>query len=125
MVQLQKPRGGTGESGARTTILDRTNDGERRRKRRCELYESLTHTTNPLNPSHSEPEYSPPDFQAMRSNLSPLGKVIAGSIEVGVTTGMSYISSGMLGYFGGGLLQSRNIRELGMKGERATPTPEP
>ena len=55
----------------------------------------------------------------MRANLSPLGKVIAGSCEVGVTTGMSYVSSGMLGYFGMGVWQLKSIGELGMKGIHA------
>ncbi|GMH97278.1 hypothetical protein TrVE_jg6343 [Triparma verrucosa] len=67
----------------------------------------------------SEPERVPPDYQAMRANLSPLGKVIAGSCEVGVTTGMSYVSSGMLGYFGMGVWQLKSIGELGMKGIHA------
>ena len=86
-----------------------------------------THTLSPNPPSlpppthipHSEPERVPPDYQAMRANLSPLGKVIAGSCEVGVTTGMSYVSSGMLGYFGMGVWQLKSIGELGMKGIHA------
>ena len=42
-------------------------------------------------------------LEEMRAQLGPLGKTVAGAVEVGVVTAGSYLSGGILGYVGGGL----------------------
>mmetsp|Transcript_25391 Transcript_25391/g.32307 ORF Transcript_25391/g.32307 Transcript_25391/m.32307 type:complete len:177 (+) Transcript_25391:23-553(+) len=40
----------------------------------------------------------------MREQLGPIGRAIAGAVEVGVVTGGSYLSGGILGYLLGGVM---------------------
>mmetsp|Transcript_13380 Transcript_13380/g.29044 ORF Transcript_13380/g.29044 Transcript_13380/m.29044 type:complete len:346 (-) Transcript_13380:84-1121(-) len=59
--------------------------------------------------SSDEPQgYVGPDgeelsLEEMRARLGPMGKTIAGAVEVGIVTAGSYLSGGILGYVGGGL----------------------
>ena len=39
----------------------------------------------------------------MRARLGPVGKTVAGAVEVGMVTAGSYLSGGIMGYIGGGL----------------------
>ena len=48
-----------------------------------------------------EEEYS---LTEIRANLGPIGKTIAGAVEVGIVAAGSYISGGILGYFIGGTM---------------------
>ena len=42
-------------------------------------------------------------LEEMRARLGPVGKTVAGAVEVGMVTAGSYLSGGILGYIGGGL----------------------
>jgi hypothetical protein len=42
-------------------------------------------------------------LEEMRARLGPVGKSVAGAVEVGMVTAGSYLSGGILGYIGGGL----------------------
>ena len=42
-------------------------------------------------------------LEEMRAALGPVGKAVAGAVEVGVVTAGSYLSGGAMGYVGGGL----------------------
>jgi hypothetical protein len=42
-------------------------------------------------------------LEEMRARLGPVGKTVAGAVEVGMVTAGSYLSGGILGYLGGGL----------------------
>jgi len=42
-------------------------------------------------------------LEEMRARLGPVGKTVAGAVEVGMVTAGSYLSGGVLGYIGGGL----------------------
>mmetsp|Transcript_18650 Transcript_18650/g.26266 ORF Transcript_18650/g.26266 Transcript_18650/m.26266 type:complete len:403 (+) Transcript_18650:70-1278(+) len=45
---------------------------------------------------------TPQSLEEMRAQLGPIGKLIANSVEVGVTTAGSYLSGGLFGYIIGG-----------------------
>ena len=42
-------------------------------------------------------------LEEMRARLGPVGKTVAGAVEVGMVTAGSFLSGGILGYIGGGL----------------------
>ena len=56
----------------------------------------------------------------MRASLSPLGKVIAGTVEVTVSTSISYLSSYAIGYLFSGVFNAFKVRSVGLKGLHST-----
>mmetsp|Transcript_25336 Transcript_25336/g.30675 ORF Transcript_25336/g.30675 Transcript_25336/m.30675 type:complete len:300 (+) Transcript_25336:17-916(+) len=47
---------------------------------------------------HSDDGSDEPSLEEIRASLGPIGRTIAGSVEVGVITAGSYLSGGILGY---------------------------
>jgi hypothetical protein len=52
----------------------------------------------------AEEYYQGPSLSELRSQLGPVGMLVANAVEVGVTTASSYVSGGLFGYFIGGAM---------------------
>lgn len=59
-------------------------------------------------------------LEEMRARLGPVGKSVAGAVEVGMVTAGSYLSGGILGYIGGGLF---GLGALARPSDYQPPTP--
>mmetsp|Transcript_21999 Transcript_21999/g.32686 ORF Transcript_21999/g.32686 Transcript_21999/m.32686 type:complete len:364 (-) Transcript_21999:294-1385(-) len=55
-------------------------------------------------PKIAQEKNNEPSLAEMREQLGPIGRAIAGAVEVGVVTGGSYLSGGILGYLLGGVM---------------------
>lgn len=69
----------------------------------------------------SSEESSEPTLQEIRASLGPVGKTIAGGVEVGVITAGSYVSGGIMGYGIGSVFGIRTLfqssSKMGFKAE--------
>jgi len=64
----------------------------------------VTTSSTTSDPRYNNPDPTPPSLEKMRSQLGPFGRLVANSVEVGVTTAGSYMSGGAFGYVAGGIM---------------------
>ena len=56
-----------------------------------------------------EGEEELPSMEEIRASLGPIGRTVAGGVEVGIVTAGSYISGGVFGYGIGGFFGIKNL----------------
>ena len=61
-------------------------------------------STSTMQQQQQQQQHREPTLEELRSQLSPLSLLISNSIELTVVTLGSYLSGGLLGYFGGGIM---------------------